>query len=306
MNRLHFGMVPDQNLPFDTLVERWRYYDHLGLDSLWVCDHLNQPSAPTGPYFESWTILAGLAASTERVRIGVLVSSNTFRHPAVLAQQAITVDHISKGRLEVGLGAGWFAEEHQRFGIELPPPRERVARFEEAVQVVDQLLRNESTTFEGHYYQLDAAHLRPRPVQTPRPPLMLAGHKPRMLGICARYADCWNTIGAVAEVRERNERLTERCVAIGRDPGEIRRGIFTWASQLEGWGIPDPWDSLDAFEEVIGQFRGAGIDQFLLDQPRVDQFPTLERIATEVMPAAPALTPCYDSPPSKNRLTREV
>ena len=281
---LRFGMAPDQNLPFEELAERWGYYENLGLDSLWVCDHLNQPSRPSGPYFESWTTLAGLAGRTNRVRIGVLVSSNTFRHPALLAQQAITVDHISMGRLDVGVGAGWFVDEHKRFGIPLPPPAELVGRFHEAVQIIDGLLRNESTSFDGRYYQLDEAYLRHRPVQTPRPPLTLAGHKRRMLGICARYADSWNSIGSAAEIAERNQILDEQCTRIGRDPNEIRRGIFAWASQLTNFNLPDPWESTSAFEDVVERYREVGVNEFILDQPEPAQFPMLERIAGEVMP----------------------
>ena len=284
IRQLHFAICPDQNLPFEQLVERWQYYEQLGLDSLWVCDHFNQPSRPTGPYFEGWTTLAGLAARTERIRIGVLVSSNTFRHPALLAQEAITVDHISNGRLEVGIGAGWFEPEHQRFGIPLPPPGELVGRFHEAVQIVDSLLRYESTTFDGRYYQITDAYLRPRPLQTPRPPLTLAGHKPRMLGICARYADSWNSIGSTAEISERNHILDERCAEFGRDPRDVRRGIFAWASQLTNCGIPDPWESEAAFEDVVEQYRAVGVDNFILDQPEPEQFPTLERIAADLIP----------------------
>src|SRR5262249_156244 len=108
---MRFGLCTDQNLPFPTLVERWRYFERLGFDSAWGCDHFNQPSRPTGPYYEGWTVLAGLAAHTSRIRVGVLVSSNTFRHPGLLAHEAMTVDHISNGRLELGLGAGWFVPE---------------------------------------------------------------------------------------------------------------------------------------------------------------------------------------------------
>src|SRR5689334_23280840 len=184
---LRFGICTDQNLPFATLVERWQYFESVGFDSLWDCDHFNQPSSPDGPYFEGWTLLAALAARTERIRIGVLVSSNTFRHPALLAQQAVTLDHVSNGRLDVGLGAGWFVLEHERFGIDFPPPAERVRRFREAVQIVDSLLRDEATSFEGRYYRLRDASVRPRPVQRPRPPLTLGAHRTRMLRICAEY-----------------------------------------------------------------------------------------------------------------------
>src|SRR6185295_5605088 len=109
---------------------------------------------PTGPYFEAWTLLAALAARTERIRLGVLVSSNTFRHPALLAKEAATVDHISNGRLDVGLGAGWYVPEHTQFGLDFPRPAELVARFREAVEVVDLMLRQEIVNYDGQYYQL--------------------------------------------------------------------------------------------------------------------------------------------------------
>jgi F420-dependent oxidoreductase-like protein len=281
---LRFGICTDQNLPFDTMVERWQYFESLGFDSVWDCDHFNQPSSPDGPYFEGWTLLAALAVKTERIRIGVLVSSNTFRQPTLLAQQAVTLDHVSRGRLEVGLGAGWFELEHERFGIDFPPPRERVDRFREAVQIVDSLLRNEATTFDGRYYRLSDASVRPRPVQKPRPPLTLGAHRPRMLRVCAEYADSWNSFGTVEEMRERNELLDEHCAAIGRDPAEIRRSFYGWASKMEEQGLPDPWQSTGAFEDVVGRYREVGIDEFVIDQPRPEQFPVLEKVAADVLP----------------------
>jgi alkanesulfonate monooxygenase SsuD/methylene tetrahydromethanopterin reductase-like flavin-dependent oxidoreductase (luciferase family) len=281
---IRFGICTDQNLPFTALVERWQEFDRLGFDSVWDCDHFNQPSQPTGPYFEGWTLLAALAARTERIRVGVLVSCNTFRHPALLAQQAVTVDHISNGRLELGLGAGWFAAEHERFGIPFPDPGELVGRFQEAVQVLDSLLRDETTTFAGRHYRLDGAYLRPGPVQKPRPPLTLGAHRSRMLGICARYADSWNSHGSVAEMGERSRILDEHCARIGRDPGEIRRSFYGWASQMAGEGLPDPWQSAEAFEDVVGRYREVGINEFIFDQPRPEQFPVLEHVATEIVP----------------------
>jgi alkanesulfonate monooxygenase SsuD/methylene tetrahydromethanopterin reductase-like flavin-dependent oxidoreductase (luciferase family) len=281
---LRFGICTDQNLPFEMLVERWRYFEELGFDSIWDCDHLNQPSSPEGPYFEGWTLLAALAARTERIRVGVLVSSNTFRHPALLAQQAVTLDHVSNGRLELGLGAGWFVPEHERFGIAFPPPRERVDRFREAVEIVDSLLRNESTTFGGRYYRLVGASVRPAPLQHPRPPLTLGAHKTRMLRICAEYADSWNSFGTVDEMRERNLILDEHCAAIGRDPGEIRRSFYGWASKMEEQRLPDPWQSAAAFEDVVGRYAAVGIDEFVIDQPRPEQFSVLEKVVTDVLP----------------------
>jgi alkanesulfonate monooxygenase SsuD/methylene tetrahydromethanopterin reductase-like flavin-dependent oxidoreductase (luciferase family) len=282
---LRFGICTDQNLPFETLVERWQYFEGLGFDSVWDCDHFNQPSRPDGPYFESWTLLAALAARTTRIRVGVLVSSNTFRHPALLAQQAVTLDHVSNGRLELGLGAGWFVPEHERFGLPFPPPGERVGRFREAVEIVDSLLRHEATTFEGRYYRVTEASLRPAPLQKPRPPLTLGAHRPRMLRICAEYADSWNSFGTVEEMRERNELLDQACAAVGREPREIRRSFYGWASQMKAQGLPDPWQSTAAFEDVVGRYLAVGIGEFVIDQPRPEQFGVLEQVVTDVLPA---------------------
>jgi F420-dependent oxidoreductase-like protein len=279
--RLSFGICTDQNLPWPTLAERWRRYEALGFDSIWDCDHLYQPSKPTGPYFEAWTLLAALATQTERVRIGVLVTCNTFRHPGLLAKEAVTVDHVSNGRLDIGLGAGWFVPEHEQFGIPFPSPGELVGRFREAVEIIDGMLRNELTTYEGRYYQLHDAPSRPLPVQRPRPPLLLAGKGPRMLKIVAEYADAWNSSGSVDEVRVWNQTLDENCAAIGRDPQAIRRGIYGWAAKLPA----DPWASVGAFEEVIGQYRAVGVNEFIIDMPREDQSDVLERVATDVLPA---------------------
>ena len=281
---IRFGICTDQNLTFDTLVERWQRFEALGFDSVWDCDHFNQTSNETGPYFEGWTLLAALAARTERIRVGVLVSCNTFRHPGLLAQSAMTVDHVSGGRLELGIGAGYTHGEHGRFGIELPPPGERVARFREAVQIVDHLLCNDTTTFNGRYYQLDGAYVRPAPIQKPRPPLTLAAHKPRMLRICAEFADTWNSLGSVEEIRERNRILDAHCADLGRDPATLRRSFYGWATVMSQQGLPDPWESVGAFEDVIGRYREVGINEFIIDQPQAGQLNVLERIATDVIP----------------------
>jgi alkanesulfonate monooxygenase SsuD/methylene tetrahydromethanopterin reductase-like flavin-dependent oxidoreductase (luciferase family) len=253
---------------------RWKYYDQLGVESVWDCDHYMQPSRPNGPYFEGWTLLAALAVETVSLRIGVLVSSNTFRHPALLAKQAVTIDHISQGRLEVGLGAGWYEPEHIAFGIPFPEPAELVGGFDEAVQIVDAMLRDELTSFKGNYYHLTDAPSRPRPIQSPRPPLTLGAHGPRMLRIVAQHADRWNSHGTVEEIARRNAILDEHCAKIGRDPKSILRSLYGWASLMP----VDPWQSPDAFDEVTGQYMSVGIEEFILDAPREDQHGTLERI----------------------------
>ena len=281
---MRFGLCTDQNLSYATLVERWQYFERLGFDSAWDCDHFNQPSRPTGPYYEGWTLLAALAARTSRIRVGVLVSSNTFRHPGLLAHEAMTVDHISNGRLELGIGAGWFVPEHEQFGIHFGAPGELVGRFHEAVQIIDRLLRDGRVTFEGKHYRLRDAHIRPSVIQKPRPPLTIGAHGPRMLRICAQYAESWNSFGTVEQMRERNRILDEQCAAVGRDLKTIWRSFYGWAAKMRDQGLPDPWGSVGAFEEMVGRYAAAGVNEFIMDAPPPEQFPVLERVATDVVP----------------------
>jgi alkanesulfonate monooxygenase SsuD/methylene tetrahydromethanopterin reductase-like flavin-dependent oxidoreductase (luciferase family) len=277
---LRFGICTDQNMPWEETSQRWRQLQEMGFDSIWVCDHLIQPSRPDGPYFEGSTLLAALAAVTQRARIGVLVWSNTFRHPAVLAKEIVTLDHVAGGRLEVGIGAGWYVPEHQKFGIQYLPDGQRVSQFREAVQVLDSLLRHEVTTFAGIHYQLEDAPMRPRPLQQPRPPFTIGAKKSRMLRIAAEYAERWNASGSAAEMRERNAILDAHCSEIGRDPHAIIRSLYGWASVMSA----DPWESVAAFEQVIGEYREAGVNEFIIDQPRPEQFAVMERVASDVIP----------------------
>jgi alkanesulfonate monooxygenase SsuD/methylene tetrahydromethanopterin reductase-like flavin-dependent oxidoreductase (luciferase family) len=276
---LRFGICTDQNLPWTTLRDHWRYYEDLGFESLWDCDHYQQPSKPDGPYFEGWTLLSALAAATTSARIGVLVSCNTFRHPALVAKMATTIDHVSHGRLEVGLGAGWYEPEHRAFGIHFLEPPELVGQFSESVAIIDSMLRNEETTFSGSHYQLTKAPSRPRPVQRPRPPLTLGAHGPKMLGIVAQYADRWNSHGTVEQIGIRNRILDEQCDRIGRNPAEITRSLYGWASLMPS----DPWESLESFEAMVDAYTNVGVTEFIIDAPRPDQFAVLEKVASEVL-----------------------
>jgi alkanesulfonate monooxygenase SsuD/methylene tetrahydromethanopterin reductase-like flavin-dependent oxidoreductase (luciferase family) len=285
--RFRVGICTDQNMPWDKNVERWQLFERLGFESAWLCDHLVQPSRPTGPYFEAWTLLAGLAARTEKIRVGVLVTSNTFRYPQVLAKMAVTVDHISNGRLEVGIGAGWYEPEHTMFGITFPETKELVSRFKEAVQVVDLMTREDTSTFDGVYYQLRDARSRPASVQKPRPPLILGAFGPRMLKIVAKYADTWNAFGTPAEMRERNQMLDDYCREIGRDPETLDRSLYYWVPKADA----DPWVSRDAFFDVIDPYIEAGVNQFILDQPRDDQLDMLEWVAADALPRLARQTP---------------
>src|ERR1700730_9438987 len=277
---VRFGICTDQNMPWAKTVDRWRLFEQLGFDSAWNCDHMVQPSRPQGPYFEAWTLLAALAAVTSTIRVGVLVTSNTFRHPALLAKEAITVDHISNGRLDIGIGAGWYEPEHRMFGIDFPETKELVSRFKESVEVVDALLRNETATYAGKYYQLREANSRPAPLQQSRPPFTLGAFGPRMLKIAAVHADTWNAFGDVDEIRERNLLLDQYCMEIGRSPDSLGRSLYGWAQNAD----TDPWQSLDAFEDVVGRYLEAGMNEFILDQPRDEQIAVIEKAASGAIP----------------------
>jgi len=276
-----FGMQTIQTWTWSETVERWQWFEALGFESLWLTDHLTRTASPGEPYLEAWTMLSALATVTEKPRLGVLVSSNTFRHPSVLAKQAVTLDHISNGRLELGIGAGWFKPEHDMFGLDFPETKELVARYAEALALLDEFLSNDLTTFDGQFYQLKNAPNRPRPIQQPRIPLMVGAHGPRMINIVSQYADSWNTRGTPAEVRERNDQMDAACVRHGRDPQSVKRSLLYVIAQMPE---EQPWASIDAFIDFVGRFSEAGIQEFLLQPPEPEHYAIVEQIATEVIP----------------------
>ncbi|HEX9855643.1 MAG TPA: LLM class flavin-dependent oxidoreductase [Acidimicrobiia bacterium] len=218
---------------WESLRAVWRRGDELDrLHAGWVNDHLYNPFYPNGAEttrcYESFTLLAALAVETSRVRLGTMVAANLFRHPALLAKMAITIDHISGGRFELGIGAGWHEEEHADHGLLLHPVASRVDAFEEAVQIVSSLLRNETTTFDGRHYRLHDAKSDPAPIQDEMP-LLIGGSKPRMLLIVARHADHWNVDGSDAHRFARSlADLREACRRVGRDESEIERSVQFW------------------------------------------------------------------------------
>jgi len=223
---MRFSLWASLSNPWADVLDGARHVEASGWDGVYVADHFMAdvpgPFAPDTPNLEATAAVAALAAVTERVRLATLVFGITYRHPAVLAKWAATTDHISGGRLLLGLGAGWQENEHEQYGIELPPPGERVARFEEACLVLKGLLREERTTMGGRYYQLTDAVSEPKPIQNPLP-LLIGGKGDRMLGVVARHADEWNMWGLADTIAERAAVLDRRCEAVGRDPGTIAR-----------------------------------------------------------------------------------
>jgi F420-dependent oxidoreductase-like protein len=223
---MRFSIWPTLAQPWDDVLEVSRHAEATGWDGVYVMDHfmgnVGAPGSVETPTLEGTAALAALAMATERVRLGTLVLGNTYRHPAVLANWAATVDQLSGGRLLLGVGAGWQENEHEQYGIPLPAPGELIDRFEEACHVWKGLLREPVTTFAGRHYQLTDAICEPKPVQAPLP-LLIGGKGNRMMGVVARHADEWNMWGLADAIAERAAVLEQRCETIGRDPAEIKR-----------------------------------------------------------------------------------
>jgi len=287
---LRFGIITVQNLPWKKEVERWQFIEALGFDSVWVADHFLDPYQPNSPWFEGWTILAALASQTNRIRIGTLVTSIPLRNPAMLARQALTVDHISNGRLELGLGTGVSWDPvYSMIGIENWPAQERVARFHEVVEIVDQCLRNRVTSYKGQYYQLKDAVMIPPPIQQPRPPITIGATGPLMLKIVARYADTWNSVPGewrtspdkmLEDTRRRNKLLDDYCEQIGRDPKTLRRSLLIFGSEAEA-----VFKSVDDFKAVVRRYRTVGITEFIFYYPfENEQIPVFKQVARKVIP----------------------
>jgi len=292
--KLRFGVIAVQNAPWETLVKRWQFIEQAGFDTLWVADHFTIPfrSFWDSPWFEAWTTLSGMAAVTSKIRIGTLVTAIPWRNPAWLARQALTVDHISNGRLELGMGTGGHGDiGHRMTGMEDWEPRERVKRFQEYMEILDLLLRNPVTSYEGTYYRLQEAHMQPRPVQSPRPPITIGAYKPLMLKNTARYADTWNRIGGLSEgdleqVKLQNRLLDRFCNEMGRDPKTLRRSYIMCSHEaMRNSGPMQIYESADAFIDGVERCIEAGLNELILGYPVVEeQVPVFEEIARKVVP----------------------
>ena len=216
-----------QNCSIEDQRAVWSIADEAGFDHLWGFDHLNPIFADmAGDMFEGMTLLAAMAQATSRVRIGLLVAANTYRHPGLLAKMATTIDHLSGGRLEFGLGAGGAEEEHRMLGIPFPAAGERIRRLGEALTVCRKLWTEDRASFAGRYYTLTDAVANPKPRQRPHPPIWIGGSGERLtLRIVAEHADVWNTIGPIDELVRKSAVLDQHCADIGRDPTTIKRSV---------------------------------------------------------------------------------
>jgi F420-dependent oxidoreductase-like protein len=252
--RFAFKTAP-QHTTYADMLAVWKEADQIDLfESGWLFDHFYPIfSDSTGPCLEGWTTLAALAQATERLRVGVLVTGMIYRHPAVLANMAATIDVISGGRLELGVGAGWNQEECDAYGIELPPLKERFDQFDEGCDVLVKLLTETVANYDGTYFHLKDARNEPKPVQQPHPPICIGGGgEKRTLRTVARVAQHWNFPGGPAEEFARKRAiLDEHCADLGRDPAEIMTSTHLRLSGPDGIG---------ALAEDAARYRDAGLD----------------------------------------------
>jgi F420-dependent oxidoreductase-like protein len=272
---MRFGIKTiSQHTTWDDMAAVWKAADGIELfESAWNFDHFYPIfSDSTGPCFEAWTMLAALAAQTSRIRLGCQVSGMVYRHPAVLANMAATIDIISNGRLDIGLGAGWNEEECSAYGIELPSLRERFDRFDEGVEAVVRLLSDTTTTMQGRYVRLQQARCEPKPVQRPHPPIVIGGRgRRRTLRTAARWAQQWNCIGPTpTEWKDLRAVLDEHCAAIGRDPREIESSVNVRYDRSAG---------PNAVADAAASYGEAGVDVVVVGMPQPFDPRDAERLA---------------------------
>jgi F420-dependent oxidoreductase-like protein len=298
---MRFGYWPTASSPWSEILDASAHAERTGWDTIWFADHFMPFMGDIGgPMHECWAALAGLAAAVPRVRLGSLVAGNTYRHPAVLAKQAVSIDHISGGRLVLGLGAGWQENEHTAYGIEYSTIKGRLDRFEEACELIHGLLNNERTTFEGQHYQLTDAPLEPKPVRGHLPLLVGGGGERRTMRIAAKWADEWNVWGTPELLGKKGVVLDRHCEELGRDPSTISRSAnaLLYLSHDESFvkkmrerdiGRPTIVGTPSEVVEIMAAYRDAGVDEviipdFNLSDPSRKR-DTLDLFMTEVVAA---------------------
>ncbi len=275
---MHFSVWPDPGRPVDEVLDLARFADDLGWFGFWFADHYmpntGDTSLKAGDVHEVWGVLPAVAAVTKNIRIGPLVSPTSVHHPAVLANRAATIDHVSNGRFVLGLGAGWQVNEHAAYGIELESPGDRVSRFDEAIQITRSLLDTDRTTFDGRFYTLNDAPSDPSPVQN-KLPITVGTGGPRMLRITARHAQEWNTWGGPEMAGDRRHAYEMACDDVGVDPASLHtsvQALVVMTDDAESLASIRSGDmggrsiagSNTEIVEQLGQLRDLGFDELIV------------------------------------------
>ncbi len=268
-----------QHVTWEELTARIRFVEQAGFDGVWIFDHFKPLYAdPKGPCFEGWTALAAIAALTSRIRIGTLVTGITYRHPSILATEAVTVDHISNGRLEYAIGAAWFDGEHRELGVDFPPTRERIHMLEDAINIYKLLTTEEDVTYQGRHFSLDNATYLPRPVQSPYPPLWIgASGEQVMLPLVGRTADAWHTFGNRRDLARKWDIVRAAAEKAGRNPADIRRSTNI--------SISKPWGEV---RDRAAAYRDLGLDVLIVSWPS-EGWERIEEFVADVLPELKAL-----------------
>jgi F420-dependent oxidoreductase-like protein len=272
---MRFGIdIAQQRQEFDELLDRARFAESLGFDGAWGFDHfVPMYGDGAGNCFEGMTTLAALATATTSIRLGLLVTGVTYRHPSVLAAEAVTIDHASHGRLELAVGSAWFETEHRQLGIDFPSTSRRFDRLEDTLEIFTRLFTGEVVSYQGREISLDGARLQPVPVQHPHPPIWIGGSGPRRtLPLVARFADVWHTWGGPPQLRELSATVDRMAEEAGRDPATIVR-----ASSLS---LSEPWAEVRAAAAAMSE---AGIGYLVCGWPGEGRS-RVEEFATSVMP----------------------
>ena len=279
--------------------------EQLGYDSAWVYDHFhNVPVAAHEAVFECWTTMAAISQRTSRIRLGQMVGCNSYREPSVLAKITSTLDVVSGGRLDWGIGAGWYEHEYKGYGFDFPRPKDRIGMLRESVEIVRSMWTEPDTTYEGRYYTLRGAQCDPKPLQSPHPPIWIGGGGEQLtLRVVARYADCSNFGGKPHEWARKREILQQHCREVGRDEETIRKTwapeVFIretqaeldaagsrsfWGEPLESWREGNLVGTPEQVAEKVRQYMALGCTGFI---PWCSDYPdteTLELFATKVIP----------------------
>jgi len=294
--KLTFGIMLGPFPPWKQIVDWAKLVESLGFDKLWLPDHFVNPDDKYMDWLDCWSTLTALATQTDKIPLGTLVSSMTLRNPAVLAHMALSADHISGGRFELGVGAAGTKKCHEMTGVPRWEPRERSERYQEFVEILYQMLNNEFTTYSGKYYDIHEAVMHPKFIATPHPVFNVAAHGPKALRLAARYGDAWNCLGPLEEATPKQssdfthecyEMLCEFASQDGRDPSQFGRTF------LFGWTSDGLFRSMEGFYDTIGRYTEAGINDFcFIYTPGIDIWKDqtinsedlLRKIALEAIP----------------------
>jgi F420-dependent oxidoreductase-like protein len=298
--------TPVESTTYAALVRHWQRAEELGYDAAWLDDHFyGVATPPSDDSLECWTVMAALARETSRLRFGTLVICNNYRHPPLLAKMASTLDHVSGGRLEFGIGAGWYEHEYKAYGYDFPAIGTRLAQLEEALQIVKLMWTEERASFAGRHYRVERAWCNPKPVQQPHPPIMIGGGGEKvLLRLVAQYADRWNFGGSLDDFRHKLAVLDRHCAAVGRDPAAIEKSWFgniiiepdaaRLAERLakraarghgDAYGLNAIVGTPEQIIDRLHEYIALGVTHFIGMFGRVERLGATELFAREVMSA---------------------